>query len=70
MLPASDKRLVSLEHWMREHLDPDQLDMATAALEQIGPDWPSHYLYFGVVPPRRIKAIGRVQLPASEQVSS
>ena len=66
VLPASDKRLMSLERWLRDHLSPDRFDEITAKLDQRGYDWRSHYLYFGIVPPHRIKAVGeRVSTPPS-----
>jgi hypothetical protein len=60
VLPSSDKRLVSLERWQREHLSPDRLEEVTAMLDMVGTDWRAHYLYFGTVPPHRIKAVGNV----------
>jgi hypothetical protein len=59
VLPASDRRLMSFERWMRENLDPDRLDVITDALDEIGTDWRVHYVYFGTVPPRRFRAIGK-----------
>jgi len=69
VLPASDKRLMSLERWLRDHLSPDHLDKAIATLNQFGSGWRSHYLYFGIVPPHRIKAVGKTVStpPADEQ---
>jgi hypothetical protein len=62
VLPASDKRLVSLGAWLRQHLPVERLDKIVANLDVMAPDWRSHYVYFGAVPSSRIKAIAVVQL--------
>src|SRR4051794_34113774 len=42
VLPASDKRLMSLEAWLRQHLSQDWLDEVMAKLDAINSDWQSH----------------------------
>jgi hypothetical protein len=61
VLPASDKRLMSFERWMREHLSPDRLEVVTAAMDDTGFEWRWHYLYFGIVPPHRIRVIAKTE---------
>jgi hypothetical protein len=57
VLPTSDKRLMSFERWMRENLAPDRIDGIAATLDEVSSDWRLHHVYFGIVPPHRIKGI-------------
>jgi predicted secreted hydrolase len=55
VLPTSDSRLMSFERWLRENhpgYDRDALELLPEFRQS---HWRDHYLYFGHVPPRRIK---------------
>ena len=66
VLPSSDKRLMSLERWLRDHLGNNFDECAANLDEDVGTSWHSHYVYFGIVPPHRIKVVGEtVSTPPS-----
>jgi hypothetical protein len=57
VLPANDTRLVSFDRWLRQN-HPDRPDFIDALDDRPGMSgWRSYYLYFGHVPPHRIKRV-------------
>jgi hypothetical protein len=61
VLPASDKRLMSVEQWMHQHLAPERIEEGTANLDEMDAktdgNWRSGWVYFGTVPANRIKGV-------------
>jgi len=57
---------MSLERWLRDHLGNNFDECAANLDEDVGTSWHSHYVYFGIVPPHRIKVVGEtVSTPPS-----
>ena len=61
VIPSTDRRLVRWESWLRKHCSAERFEELAKVSEQtsaeIGVDWKDWYVYFGAVPPNRIRAI-------------
>jgi hypothetical protein len=57
-IPSTDKRLVRYDEWMKKNFAPKVIKAAHADPDlPPGVNWKSWYMYFGDVPPSKIRAV-------------